>query len=85
VTAVVTRLLRFGGTAVWTADDRFVMEPGPDIYGHVHRDDRRHAWEVTAGKYGEPLAWGWTRTGWGAWRKARAAAFRPGLAKEAAR
>jgi hypothetical protein len=67
VTAVSTRLLHYG------AGDE------PDIYGHVLRDGLHVRWEITAGKTGEPLAWGRTWTKGGAWVEAIHAAYRPGI------
>jgi hypothetical protein len=78
VTAVASRLLRYGHTATFTADERLIFNREPDVWGHVHRDGRWH-WRLTAWRTGRELASGETRTGWGAWRRARAAAYRPGL------
>lgn len=54
----------------------------PDIFAHVARRGLAVDWEITAGKYGEPLAWGRTWTRGGAWVEAIAAAHRPRKAGE---
>lgn len=79
MTAVATRLLRHGHTATITADQRLVFTREPDVYGHVHRADGRWHWRLTVWRNGRELAAGQTYTGWGSWRRAQAAAHRPGL------
>lgn len=79
---VETYLVRHGRNAVWTADDRYVVTDGPDIYATLRRAGFLHVeWEITAGPAGEPLAWGTTLTWSGADVEARAAAHRPGITK----
>jgi hypothetical protein len=87
MTAVSTRLLHYGRFAVFTADNRLVYaaNDAPDIYGHVWRGRRYAWWEITAGKTGEPLAWGRTWTKGGAWVKAIRAAHRPSVTQEVTR
>lgn len=77
MTAVMTRMVRSGKSPVIDASDRLVMIDGPDTYAHVWRVGLRVEWEITAGKYGESLAWGRTWTQAGAWVEAIAAAHRP--------
>ena len=80
------RLVRSGRSPVITADNVLVMGDGPDIYAHVQRAGFvSWHWEITAGRDGEPLAWGWTWTSGGAWVEAIAAAHRPGITDGGAR
>jgi hypothetical protein len=79
VTAVTTFVARYGKSPVFTADDRYIPFAEPDIYGHLVRRVLTFEWEITAGKYGEPLAWGRALTQGGARWKAVAAAQRPGI------
>lgn len=83
MSVVTTRLLHYGHFAVFTAADELVYGENdePDIYGHILRDGWSVRWEITAGKKGEPLAWGRAWTERGAWGKASAAAHRPGITK----
>lgn len=78
-TAVTTFVARYGKSPVFTADDRYIPFAEPDIYGHLVRRLLAVDWEITAGKYGELLAWGRALTQGGARRKAIAAAQRPGI------
>lgn len=55
----------------------------PDIYAHVARRGLHVDWEITAGTFGEPLAWGRTWTVAGARIEAIAAAHRPSLPRGA--
>ena len=86
MTAVSSRLLRYGRFAVTTAADELFYGgiDEPDTYGHVTRDGWRVRWGITAGRCGEPLAWGRTWTKGGAWASASAAAHCPG-ARDGAR
>lgn len=78
MTAVSTRLLRTGSSAVVTAAGDFHQSAqGPNLYGHVVRAGTRVQWVVTEGRGGLVLAAGYAWTRSGAWTKASAAAHRP--------
>jgi hypothetical protein len=79
VTAVSSTVVRHGRQSVYTADERYVETREPDIWAHLYRDGLHVEWEITAGPYGEALAWGRTWTKGGARWKAFAAAQRPGI------
>lgn len=55
----------------------------PDIFAHVDRRGWHVEWEITAGTFGEPLAWGRTWTVGGARVEAIAAAHKPSLLRGA--
>jgi hypothetical protein len=86
VTAVSSTVVRYGhyNTHAVTGEV-YGYGDEPDIWAHVCRDGLRVRWEITAGKDGEPLAWGTAWTKGGARWKAFAAAHRPGIAKELTR
>jgi len=87
MTAISTFLARSGMSPTVTADGQLHFgERGPDIYAHIRRRGFLNwDWEVTAGRTGEPLAFGTTRTRGGAEVGAIAAAHRPGIAKAVTR
>lgn len=81
---VETYLVRHGRSFTYTADYRPVLTEGPDIYATLRRAGFLHVeWEVTAGRTGEPLAFGSTLTWSGADLEARCAAHKPTLLRGA--
>jgi hypothetical protein len=81
VTAVSSTVVRYGHYNTHPATGEvYGYGDEPDIWAHVCRSAPLSVdWEITAGKYGEPLAWGRTWTKGGARWKAFCAAQRPGI------